>query len=621
MQNTRIYSLFAGLLLTLMFALMFGSAKDESAIMDEMPHIPAGYSYLTEQDMRLNPEHPPLVKDLAAIPLLFLDLNFPANSKYWTDEINGQWALGAEFLYESGNNPDRILRYARLPLMLLTVILGWMFYLWTTRRYGYNVGLLALLFYATSPTFLAHGRYVTTDIGATFGFFIGLAVFLKFLDKLGAQSPDRNKYLVIAGLGFGVAQLCKFSLFLLVPIYAVLGTLWIIAHKWDDLKNFYTTREKILTLLKDWIKMVGYIFIIGMIGILVISFVYAFHVWNYPAERQLSDMQTTLKTFGTRPLVDLTIYMASVPILRPLGQYLFGLLMVVQRAAGGNTTYFLGEVSNLGWWYYFPVAYLLKEQLALHLLTLWVLLLGIWNLWNAKEKTMTAVMEWVRDNFTLVAAGIFIFIYWSQSMKSILNIGVRHILPTFPFIYLLVSWRLVKWLQSYPTHDPQNIHELLRGIYERYIAVAPRYLTMGIFILWLAIEAVFTYPYYLTYYNELAGGPRDGYKYIVDSNYDWGQDLKRLAMFADDTGIKKINLDYFGGGSPRYYLGDKFTPWWSAKGAPQKGEWFAISATFRQGAFGKPIPSLSVQPEDSYSWLRDKEPFARIGNSIFVYQF
>src|SRR3990167_369112 len=121
---------FAGLLLALMFALMFFSAWNESATMDELAHIPAGYSYLSQKDYRLNPEHPPLIKDLAALPLLFLDIKFPTDHPSWKNDVNGQWSFGSVFLYESGNDADKIIRLARLPIMFFTVLFGWLFFQW-----------------------------------------------------------------------------------------------------------------------------------------------------------------------------------------------------------------------------------------------------------------------------------------------------------------------------------------------------------------------------------------------------------------------------------------------------------------------------------------------------------
>ena len=105
----------------------------------------------------------------------------------------------------------------------------------------------------------------------------------------------------------------------------------------------------------------------------------------------------------------------------------------------------------------------------------------------------------------------------------------------------------------------------------------------------------------------------------MDSNLDWGQDLKRLEEWRKENKIEKLALDYFGGGSPEYYL-KGFESWRSQKGMPLEGSYFAISATFLQGAHGKPAPGFVRIPEDSYEWLAGLTPIARAGDSIFIYQ-
>ena len=97
----------------------------------------------------------------------------------------------------------------------------------------------------------------------------------------------------------------------------------------------------------------------------------------------------------------------------------------------------------------------------------------------------------------------------------------------------------------------------------------------------------------------------------------WQNDL----LVVEKNNIDKIKLDYFGGGSPTYYLKDKFEPWQSTKGQPEPGSWFAVSLSFLQTAQGQPTANFNRNPEDSYSWLQDKKPVARIGYSIFVYHF
>ncbi|MBU4223984.1 glycosyltransferase family 39 protein [Patescibacteria group bacterium] len=609
---SKISKITAVLILGLMFVLLFFSAWNDSATMDELAHIPSGYSYLTQNDYRLNPEHPPLIKDLSALPLVFLNLNFPTNVPEWTKHINGQWDMGRIFIYESGNNADRIIRFSRFPIMLLAILFGWMLFKWTSKLYGDKVGLLTLFFFAFSPTMIAHSRYVTTDLGAAFGFFIGLASFINFL-----KTPTR-KNIVIAGIAFGIAQLLKFSLVILAPIYLLLAAIWIFV---DEAEPGLKYR------LKRFGKIVWKIILIGIIGLLVIWPVYQFHVWDYPPERQMADTEFTLSSFGIRPLADSVIWLADKPVLRAWGQYFFGVLMVMQRAAGGNTGYFLGSVSSSGTPLYFPLLYLLKESLAFHILTLIALIFGIRNIINAKEKSLRAASEWARDNFVLVSAMIFIAVYFLQTITSNLNIGIRHVMPTLPFIYLLVARQTARWVKSYEIiiNGSENIFDiiknLLKNFYRAYIKPLKKCCLVAILLAWMFLSAVLSAPHYVSYFNALGGGTMDGYKIAVDSNYDWGQDLKRLKDFVEDNDIEKIKIDYFGGGNPAYYFGEKYESWWSSKGAPEPGNWFAISATFLQSSKGKPAKGFVIKPEDSYPWLNNKQPVARAGTSIFIYKF
>ena len=215
---------------------------------------------------------------------------------------------------------------------------------------------------------------------------------------------------------------------------------------------------------------------------------------------------------------------------------------------------------------------------------------------------------------------IFIAVYWTSSITSPLNIGVRHVLPTFPFIYLLVSKKIVAWLRSWPRDEIRNWWEWLKRAYQMYIASIPRYLFVSGLVIWQAASVFAVFPHFLSYYNALGGGVENGYRVAVDSNYDWGQDLKRLRDFVASNGISAIRVDYFGGGSPRYELGEKFIPWNSSSGYPPAGGWLAISATFQMSSYGTPVRGFIRRPEDSYEWLKPFRPVARAGKSIFIYQ-
>lgn len=137
------------------------------------------------------------------------------------------------------------------------------------------------------------------------------------------------------------------------------------------------------------------------------------------------------------------------------------------------------------------------------------------------------------------------------------------------------------------------------------------------------IEPIVNYPYYLSYFNEFAGGPKNGYHYVTDSNADWGQDLKRLKKFLDrHPEINKIRVDYFGGGNPQYYLGDKYIQWWDSKRPIEKG-WYAISTNFLQGSVYdtrmKPNGKPRKPDNESWRWITKYNPSYQVGTSILIY--
>jgi 4-amino-4-deoxy-L-arabinose transferase-like glycosyltransferase len=604
----RTSTLAAWIILGVSLALMVASARGDSAIVDELAHIPAGFGYVTRGDYRLNPEHPPLIKVLAALSAdMAVRPHFPTDTQSWQNDVNGQWTQGGIFLYGSGNDADRIIFWSRLPLMILAVVFGWILFAWTRREFGGTAALLTLAFFAFSPTLLAHARFVTTDVGAAFGFFIGITGFIAFLRR------PTWRTILIAGILCGIAELLKFSLVLLVPMYAALiaGWVWAMPHT--------ETRER----LRVALRVTAQTLLIGAVGILVIWMAYFPLVRHYPPERQARDAEFLLGSYGFRPAVNLDLALIRNPVTRPLGQYVLGVLMVQQRSAGGNTNFFLGKVSGIGSHWYFPLMYLLKEPLALHILTLIALMAGAARIrvGAGGEPPARRIRRWIAGHFAEFACLVVIAVYWAISVKSPLNIGVRHVLPTFPFIYILVSVSVARWLapdlHGTQARTSRNLPEILGIVWRRYIAVIPRYAVVGVLVIWLVAGTVIAYPRFLSYYNELAGGSSNGWRIAVDSNYDWGQDLKRLTQYANDNHIPKISLDYFGGADPRYYLGDRFEPWWSSRG-PAHG-WFAISASFRQGAFGTPAPGFTRKPENSYLWLRPYAPVARVGDSIFVY--
>jgi hypothetical protein len=242
----------------------------------------------------------------------------------------------------------------------------------------------------------------------------------------------------------------------------------------------------------------------------------------------------------------------------------------------------MGDISDHGWWYYFPVTMLLKTPL----LTFAMLALALWDTVRGKR--------WAAEAPVLT----FPVVYVLLALSSPLNIGYRYLLPIIPFLLLYggkvagLTWIRPSWLRT----------KLLPLFLTIYAGVS----------LWL-------HPHYLAYFNVLAGGPSGGHRYLVDSNLDWGQDLKLLSEYLDEQGLDNVWLGYFGSADPSYYgIGFRhlFPPGSSrtaedfAPISPAPG-WYAISATALQGPF-------SVEA-DVLDWFRRHDPVAKIGYSIFVY--
>ncbi len=602
-------------LLVFMGALAFSLASTDSITTDEAPHITSGYSYLAFQEYRLNPEHPPLMKDLAALPLLFQNLHFPTNSFSWTQNTNDQWELAHQFLFKSGNNPDSIIFWGRLGPIAIMLALGGLIYLWTRKLFGSWTGIFALFLYTFSPEMLANGHLVTTDVPAALAFLAATYFYVQFLKK------QTTGNFVLASFVIALAQVTKFSLVLVWPLFVVITIFWIIFHD----------RPMQLFSLQLFKKFLRYALIFAGIVALTYIFVfpvYQFHVLHFSPERQIQDFNNILNEPRLQSIDHVLVWMAYKPVLRAYAQYFLGLTMVFLRVGGGNTTYFLGQESAVAWWYYFPVVFSLKVPLAFLVfvgLSIYIFCKTTWRklriMGRARETLKeklhglyNLLSEVVINHFDEVCMATFIVIYWVISMRGNLNIGLRHVLPTIPFMYILVAGQIHRWLRT-SLVSPTSIQEALYAI-ASLVKRAGKTTFVFIILIFYASALVRVYPYPLAYFNELAGGPAGGYRYVADSNLDWGQDLKRLAQFVQQNNIQHIKLDYFGGSDTTYYLGDKFQQLHGSDG-PQKG-WVAVSATLLDSGRAQAVKGFN-ENTTSYIWLNQYKPVAQIGYSIFVY--
>jgi len=260
----------------------------------------------------------------------------------------------------------------------------------------------------------------------------------------------------------------------------------------------------------------------------------------------------------------------------PFPTYFRGIRWLQNYAEIGAPAFLMGQHSTEGWWYYFLVAFAIKTPVPTLILLATVAVL------TARDRLDVAKREYV----LYIPVGVFTL----ATLFSFLNIGYRHILPVLPFLFVVAS-KVVLWTRT-------------RWARAALLALC----------LWYAVSSMSMYPHYLAYFNEVVGGPENGYKYLVDSNLDWGQDLKNLKTYMRNNGLETVYLGYFGSAHVDYY-DIQSLPLPTDKPdelEARPAEVYAISATYLQAGY--------LGDTTAFSWLREYDPFATIGYSILLYR-
>jgi hypothetical protein len=613
---------FVAAMLTMLFIVSTIVSSHESATYDERAHIPSAYTYLDAHDMRLNPEHPPLIKDLAGLPLQFLGLTFPYASDAWENGRNEQWVAGDLFLNcqdpaQACNDSDRILFWSRLPITLLAVALGFGIFFWTREIGGTIAGLLATLLYSADPNIIAHSHYVTTDLGIAAVIFAAAYFFIRFL-----RQPNTSSMLA-AGVALGIAETSKFSAVLLFPIFGLFLLVFAATKRQPTGSLLSTGMFRLKTYMTYILHFIGSV----AISFAIIWIVYALNMYAMPETKvdDLADLFLSQPNVPAHLAHNAVTTLAESPILRPFAVYFVGVAKVFSRVEAGNVYYYFGTVSDQARAVYFPVVFIFKETLPFLVLLIAMTALSFSRgIISSIREHASGLSFWTIFSRSFQAKTVqylslfFITFYMIVSMSGNLNIGFRHLFPILPFLYMLAAKSAGDMLKRC---DGNILNRKLSRI------------LMLIFALVVIAVPILSYPYYLSYFNAAVGGHANGYKYVTDSNADWGQDLKYLRDFVvrhntcaqNATTIEcndalpampiidKIRVDYFGGSSPAYYLGDTYIPWWGSR-EPESG-WYAISTFFYQESIYK----KKSAGERDYSWLSNIKPLTRVGDSFFIY--
>ena len=556
------------ILLAILFSQLVLTADRTSITWDEDDHLYAGYMSWKHADFGLNPEHPPLVKLLAAIPILNLPLKVPELQKrnFKIEAFLG----GRDFLFK--NDANTVLLRARIAASLLTLLLALLVFLATREMFGTCAAFIALALLAFDPNLVAHGAVVTTDAALSCFMFGAIYAFYRYVK---APGPWR---LAVVGIATGLCLASKHTGILLFPMLLVLAVkeaFWPGGEESGRASALHRVRQFAIALL--------------VVCAISVTILWSFYGFRYAARAEGWQMNPPLNESLqalSRPRDIWLLSTAARFHLLP-ESYIYG-LADVRFMADFYTSYLFDTIYPHGVWFYFPAAIAIKSTLTFLLL----LVLAAWAVATRKLATWREIL------FLTIPSAI----YLAVAMGSGMNIGVRHVLPIYMFMTVLVA-----------------------GAARTAIAANRRWAyVVGALLIFQAVSSLRTYPAYIAYANELWGGPSQTYRLLSDSNADWGQQLKATKRYLDQRGIKDCWFIYFAAGvvDPGYYgipckpLPTVDTLWVNEPTDPPPaidGPVLVSVGTLSGFEFGPP-------PLNPYEQFKHLRPTATIEHGIFVFE-
>jgi len=509
---------------------------------DETPNIACGMQYLDLGRYDYGAFHPPLARLAMALgPYLY-----GARSQKLPD----RWREGNAVL-ASGRRYGKTLTLARLGIMPFFVLATTCVWLWGRRLLGEWGALAPVFLFTNIPPVLAHAGVATMDMAVGAGVCAALLAFVVWLER-----PTVGQG-VLLGVGLALAFLSKFSSLMLIPV-CVLAILGLRGKK---------QAEESAASRRYWPAL--------LTAFLLIWAAYRFSFGRI-AEHLADDAAGQT---GLLSKVPASVYHLIERTPLPAPQILDGLWQVHNHVDGGHAAYLLGQNSLHGWWFFFPVALSLKTPLAL-------LILAAAG-WFALFREKLRPFDW-RAWVPAVVAAVILLV----NLPTSLNIGVRYMLPLYPFL------------------------ALTGGIGAVYLFRLPRRRTRGlaaVLLLWTAASSWSAHPDYLAYFNDFGGSHPE--RYLVDSDLDWGQDMNLLVAELKRRHVTRLHLRCL-------YTGDdsrlELPSWDSLEPYQPVTGWVAISFTM-QKTYGWVVAQQRGRSDLAFAWLDRYQPVARVGRSILLY--
>ena len=475
-------------LILIFFAQCVSTARKDSVSWDESQHLYSGWLSWKQADFGFNPEVPPLVKMWCAIPLLHRNMNQPP---YIGGSFKKEgFVLGQRFL--AANGIDRTLIPARIMAVLLSTLLAITIFLAALEMYGQTAALLALTLFCFDPNFLAHGAFVTTDVGASFTLLLSIYLFYRVLK---APSALRVMWL---GIAVGMTLTAKFTGIFVLPMIVVISLL--------DLWNRRAARtwEHRGASGKQLAMVVASI---SAMSLLFIWAIYRFRFAARPATLALDPGTNRYLQDLSSPLSRSMLLSAANHHLLPEA-YLYG-LADTKISASSLPSYLFGQLTHQASRWYYPAALTIKSTLPFLFLLVITLVALAGRRWQIR-----------REAIVLMVPPAVLFVVASTSD---IGIGFRHLLPIFPMLYILIAGCAVHLVR-------QN----------RRLAYV-----LGVLLLWQIGTSELSRPGLVAYANEAWGGPSMTHLYLSDSNTDWGQQLRYVKAYLNQHPDEPCYFAYF----------------------------------------------------------------------------
>ena len=471
--------------------LLVYAAYSTSPVVDEPGHLASGIHHWRTGTFRLYSVNPPLVRMVAALPVLAMEHTFPRIPEPNEGFSRPEYLAADHFADLNGDRLYPLVLAGRLACVPFSLVGAAVCVFWASRMYGVLSGYMALVLWCASPFMIGHGALLTPDLGAAATGVLACYAFWHWL-----REPSWPQAM-LAGLSLGLALLSKTTLMLFVPLFPIIWMATRLARRYEGRSDSGDAAPKQTSIFTQF----GQLAAIGVLAIFLLNAGYGFEgsgrkLGDYSFHsRAFFGSQGTYATGGNRFRGS---WLAEVPVLLP-EHYVQGIDLQRYDFEYNSGSYLLGTWRKEGWWYYYLVGLAVKEPLGL-----WVMLLlavGCRFCVRPPESARGEIVLW------LPAAAILLLV----SSQTGLNHHVRYVLPILPLIYIGVS-------QVAAT-----------------AAACSKWCSVAVWgcVAWYCLSSLATVPHSVSYFNELAGGPRNGRYVLHNSSTDWGQGLFALKSWHD----------------------------------------------------------------------------------------